>query len=395
MKILGIVAEYNPLHNGHIYHIKESINKVNPDAIVIIMSSSFTQRGEPAILDKWTRANHGLRAGGDLVLELPFRGAVSSAESFALSALSILNSIPCTHLSFGVESLRTEDEIYSKAKKIIEIKNNPRIKEFLKTGLSFHQCILQLSKEKYNDHFIQGANDLLALEYGQSAILLNYPLKLVPILRKGPIHGSSTLSSHFASGSEIRKRYFKELPIEEFCPPWVLKDLERNKNIKNYLKWEGLIPYFQLMILKELKYENYTGYEVGMENYIKEQILQKEINKPYLKETKRYSKSRLQRYLLHALLDIKKEKIRSHDMGGYIRPLAMNQIGREILREVKRQDKIVITQPARFLKKGSENIQLLLQEEILATNFYSILARGSFQLDFTHTPIIKTDKVRD
>ena len=105
MKVVGIIAEYNPFHNGHLYHLQETKKILNPDATVCVMSGNFTQRGEPAMTDKWVRAASAVKNGIDLVLELPFAFACNNAESFAYGAVDILNRLGCvTHLSFGSES---------------------------------------------------------------------------------------------------------------------------------------------------------------------------------------------------------------------------------------------------------------------------------------------------
>ena len=105
MKVLGIIAEYNPFHNGHLYHLHESIRTASPDYTVCVMSGNFTQRGEPALVDKWLRASTAVENGIDLVLELPFAFACNNAEYFAAGAVDILNRLGCvTHLSFGSES---------------------------------------------------------------------------------------------------------------------------------------------------------------------------------------------------------------------------------------------------------------------------------------------------
>ena len=164
MKAVGIIAEYNPFHNGHSYQIQE-IKKMFPEyPIIVVMSGNFTERGEPAIVNKWDRTKVALQNGVDLVVELPFPFATASADLFARGAITILNALQISHLAFGSE---TNDLKALQKVARIQIHNetfDQKVKEVLKTGISYPKALATVTKE-LTGYEIGSPNDILGISY--------------------------------------------------------------------------------------------------------------------------------------------------------------------------------------------------------------------------------------
>ncbi|HML38127.1 MAG TPA: nucleotidyltransferase family protein, partial [Bacillota bacterium] len=209
MKVLGIIAEYNPFHNGHRYHLEESVKLTSPDFTVCVMSGDFTQRGEPAMADKWIRAAATVENGVDLVLELPFAFACNNAEFFAAGAVDILNRLGCvTHLSFGSEA--GELSALSQAADYLayeddELKNT--IREFADQGLSFprarYEAVKMCRGEAYSD-VLRSANNILAVEYLKQLRLMKSEIEPVTVKRYGTGYHDMGSYENIASATAIR-----------------------------------------------------------------------------------------------------------------------------------------------------------------------------------------------
>ena len=368
MLTAGIIAEYNPFHNGHKYQIEKTREITNAEGIIVAMSGNFVQRGDIAICDKWSRAKMALLNGADLVVELPCVYACQSAEYFAKGAVSILESLKCNFLSFG-----TEAENIDAILKIAEFMKNPddnfkkELEKNLNDGLSYPKALADaLDKDAINT-----PNNVLAIEY----IKHIKNMKPVAIKRKGSLHDG------LGSASDIRNKISNSENISQLMPDSA-KEIIENTITANRNAYENLLLYnLRTTTAEELKNTPYVS--EGLENRIL-QAVHKYTNIEDICssiKTKRYTMARIRRIMTNSLLGITKDDITKEPE--YVRVLGMNKKGMEILSNLRDKTNIpVITKVADAPKSK------MLDIDINATNIYSILTDKPSMLDLTTSPVI-------
>lgn len=209
MKAVGLVTEYNPFHNGHLYHLNKAMELTGADISVAVMSGDFVQRGEPAVLDKYVRASMALNSGVNLVVELPVNYAVSSAESFAAGALKVLNYIKADSIAFGSES--GDIERLSKLAHILCDNEDALYKEISKytaNGISYaaaRQKVVEKLTDKDTAAMLTSSNNILAVEYLKAIIKNNYAIKSYTIKRQGDSYNDTDIRSDYASATALRE----------------------------------------------------------------------------------------------------------------------------------------------------------------------------------------------
>lgn len=392
MNTLGVIAEYNPFHNGHLYHLQKSLEKTNAKRTVVVMSSTFMQRGEPAIFDKWSRAEMAIHCGADVVLELPLPYACASADYFARGATKILNAAGCTHIAFGAENpdLKALEEI---AKYIS--REPPEFSEELRANLdqghSFPRA-RSLALQKFlniNPELVDNPNNILGVEYLRSIFRENYPLKPVVIPRKGSPYHSKSLGDEFPSATAIRNHIYRKKPLDEmerFMPEASLKILKREMESGNGPVFASSFDKPLLARLRGIRGQDLSLYpEIapGLDNRLL-QLAGKTTGWNDLLsklQTRCFVQTRLQRIFVYTLLDITlsfREEINFPQSPLYLRPLAFNKKGRQILHELKdREDFPLITRPAiRRLPKILE-IQKMIDLESRATDLWALFVSSS------------------
>ncbi|MGR3741609.1 nucleotidyltransferase [Companilactobacillus sp. DQM5] len=356
MKICGIIAEFNPLHNGHKYLIDQVKKQLKPDFLIVVMSGNFVQRGEFASFDKWDRAKMALEIGVDLIVELPFQFAVSSADIFAKGAVTLLNDLGCTHLVFGTEDVNFEYE--QAAKKIIS--NKKENNEFSNFNSSYATQINNFYKKL--DISVNFPNQMLGLNYTIQILKNDFPITIVPIKRISVDHDSRKTNGIYASASEIRKKIEKNKNISEYTP------VKLPPNIK--------INYFQLLkykIITSSIHELNSIYQMneGIENKLKKEILYVNSIEEFLEKIKssRFTYARLRRLLIYTTLNVKKMDIdNSHN---FIHILGFNKKGQKLLSQIKDCTKIpIVTKVSK--KIGSEDNIMGLQ--IKVDSVYSLFS---------------------
>ncbi|WP_053956960.1 nucleotidyltransferase [Inediibacterium massiliense] len=408
MKVLGLITEYNPFHNGHIYHLLSSKKKTNSTHTIAIMSGNFLQRGEPALFNKWIRAKMAVAEGIDLVIELPVLYACNSAEFFSYGAISLLENIGIVDcLCFGSES----GEL-SSLKKIAQIlidepifyQNN--LKNFLSQGMSFPKARQKAIENYLKDSNIYKdlltPNNILGIEYLKSLIKLNSTMIPYTISRIKADYHSKNIEENICSATAIREYLFhhkdcidhlkKVMPKESFS---ILKE-----NIQNqygpieYKNFEDLILYkLRTIPIEELI--KITDVVEGLENKLKVASkraydLESLIS---LSKSKRYTQTRLQRIFVHALLGITKKDIFSFSGPQYARILAFSNNGTELLKKMKKTSKIPIL--TNINKQPLENTfsQKMLNFDILATDIYALghknISYKKAGQDYYQTPFIQ------
>jgi predicted nucleotidyltransferase len=311
------------------------------DCIAVVMSGNYVQRGEPAIIDKFKRAQAAIYGGADIVIELPLPFSCQNAEMFALAAIKELSKLKIDSLSFGCEN----DDI-KLLKRIASIQMTPeyniKIKEEMKKGLSYPKAMSNSLKSvlKEDSIAVYSPNNVLAVEYIKSALKLNLSLDCYPVKRLGMGHNETEVTGSFHSATAIRnsliKNSFKDLKLTE-------KSFELIERFyRDHYKFNSLNNYVDYLYYKILTCDDLTSiYEIkeGLDNKIMTQVYRHENIDDLIMslKSKRYTYSKLRRCLLNILLDIKKVNINKFMLtnNDYIKVLAFNNIGRQVIKDVR------------------------------------------------------------
>ena len=376
MKIIGIIAEYNPFHNGHLYQINK-IKEKYPDSILIgVVSSSFTQRGDISILNKWDKAKLSLANGLDLVIELPFVYATQSSDIFAKGAINILNKLKIDTLVFGTES----DNI-NKLKELADIQLNNKeynikVKKYLDNGLNYptalNKALIELSSSK-----VDTPNDLLALSYIKEIKRNNYNIEVINIKRTTTYHGKD-IKDNITSASNIRKLYLEGKDISNLIPynQDILYKINMNKCF-NYLKYK--------IVTEESNINKYQTVDEGIENRIIKEINNSNTYEELIQniKTKRYTYNKISRMLLHILTNFTKEEAKNIQID-YIRLLGFSPNGKKYLNKIKKDIKVPI------ITRYKKEISKLLDIELRITKVYDIVTNNNeIDKEYNSIPIIK------
>ena len=360
MKSIGIIAEYNPFHNGHLYHINKIKEKYKDYTIILVMTGNFTERGDVAIIDKWTRTEIALNHGIDLVIELPYPFATQSADYFAYGGISILEELKVNKIIFGSES-NDLDIIKTIAK--IQIENeefDKLVKVYSRLGKNYPTAISCAVKDLTGKE-IETPNDLLGISYLKAIISNKYNIEAECIKRTNKYHDIE-LNENISSGTAIREAIKNNKSITNQIP----KD-----TIAYYQTIHTIDDYFDLLKYKIITEQDLTKFHMVEEGI--EKRLKKEINKAtsyddYIKriKSKRYTYNKISRMLLHILCNFTKSQAKDWKKPEYIRILGFNQKGREYLNNIKKSVSLPI------ISKITKNKNNMLQFEIETTNIYNI-----------------------
>lgn len=362
MKIVGLITEYNPFHNGHIYHIEQAKQLHQPDVLIVIMSGNHVQRGEPAIIDKWQRSKLAIDHGVDLVIELPFVYAIQSADYFGSGAVTLLNNIGVTDIVFGSESGNIE-KLYTLAN---GVKNNKKeydqlVASNMHEGMRYVEaCNVALST--LLNETVTLPNDLLGYSYVKAVVFNDYPITLHCIERTNEFH--STTIQTIASATAIRNALKNNTAIEHTLPCVELykNTLAYNEAYFTYLKYT-----LQTTSPKEL--EQFHLVEEGIENLLLKHIGTCHSMEQFLNKitSKRYTIARIQRMCLHILLRNTKQDIEEAMKLDYIRILGMNKIGQNYLNTIKKQIEF------KLVTTYSKHQHLALDIELKASKLYELI----------------------
>jgi len=379
MKILGLIVEYNPFHNGHIFHIQKSKELIKPDYTIAVMSSSFVQRGEPAIISKWTRSQQALEFGVDLVIELPFVYACQSADYFAKGAIDLLYHAGVTDICFGSEcgDIQVFEEIAAAINDNEEY--DQLVKLFMNKGYRYPDACNQALSQILNKE-VRTPNDLLGLCYVKEIMTNHYPIHAHCIVRSNDYH-SENLNT-IASATSIRKALFLNQDVSfalPFSPYYAHHHLNHFDDFFPYLKYKILTSSTD-----ELK--NIHLIDEGLENRIKEQILINDNMETFVNalSSKRYTKVRIQRMIVHLLMNNQKQDIQKAMNVNYLRILASNQKGRTYLKQLKKKTSYIL------VSNYSSYHHPALDIEAKATSLISIINKEE-ELEYKHYPYIKND----
>ncbi len=406
MKTLGIIAEYNPFHNGHSYHLKKSLELTGAQYSICVMSGNFMQRGELADWDKWERAKMAVDNGVDLVLELPFVFACNTAEEFAYGAVRLLDGLGCvTDFSFGSESGDLE-----KLKAIAEfLLNEPedyreKINELLKKGLSFptaRKKALEACNADLDSSLLQSSNNILAIEYLKQWMLTGQAMQPWTIKRGDSGYHSLELEGAFASATAIRKQWnatCDKRHIINFVPQESLERIGENLQFTELKKQQlDKMLLYCLRITSEQELREIYSVTEGLEHRMKQAVLvSKNVDELVSQiKSKRYTETRIKRILVHTLLHFRREDYETikKEQAMYARTLAFNQKGAELLRQMKKTENVKYPIFTNLKKQKIQNIKenMVIQYDILASDVYNLLFYDNIynKSDFVVAPYYK------
>lgn len=379
MKIGGIVAEYNPFHNGHKYQLQKSVESGELTHTVAVMSSNYVQRGEAAIISKWARAEMAVKNGIDLVIELPTLWSTSYAQRFAEGAVSLLDALGCVDvISFGSESGNI-DELIACQKAINSDEVSERLKENLDLGLGFATARAEALRSVCGNKFfdiLDGANNTLGVEYLNALERLESNITPMTIKRKGAAHDSIMRNDNFASASEIRRMIRSDnKDWEAYVPQSVADIYNREASEQKAPCLNEKLEFSILCCMRQLSAEDIglsPDVSEGIEYRIHDAALKaRNLDELYsLAKTKRYSHARIRRIVLHAFMGFVADDYKGNPP--YIHVLAMNDKGKEILKEAKEKAKLPIVTKASDFDSLDEYGRHVFSLEDMCTDVFSL-----------------------
>lgn len=403
MKATGIVVEYNPFHNGHLHHLQQTRIKTNSDIVIAVMSGNFLQRGEPALVDKWTRAKMAIAAGVDLVIELPYAFATAQASDFAKGAIFLLDALECHSFCFGSEegSLEAFQQTYN----LLSTKKdeyNTVIANSMKKGNSYPKALNEAYTEISKNATVplvdlSKPNNILGYHYIQAANLLNSAIQPETIQRiVANYHDDASNTETIASATGIRKLLFTGHNLTEvntYMPSTSLEGLKEWESTNHsFGSWEQFYPTLRLLILRSSREKLNQIAEIteGMENAIWKAAMAHANFEPFMQQikSKRFTWTRIQRMLTHIYTGFTWDQLRNIQSPTYIRPLAMNKQGQAYLQSIKKDLQLpLISRVA--ASKGDKQLQL----DLKATDLYYLGLQTSYGQsmvgsDFRTAPII-------
>ncbi len=360
MKAIGLIAEYNPFHNGHMYQIKK-IKEMYPDyKLILILSGNYTQRGDISIIDKWKKTEIALKAGVDLVVELPFAFATQSADYFSYGAITLLEYLKVDKLIFGSESDNIDDLKLIASTQLNNDEFDKLVKIYSKFGYNYPTA-LSKALEDLTGKKIDTPNDLLGVSYIKTILKYNYNIEPVIIKRINNYH-EKELNKVFSSATSIREALKNNKSITREVPSFVIPYLTNLHYLDDYFK---ILKY---KIITSYNLEEYQTVDVGFDKLFKKYINEvNSIDELIMKvKSKKYTYNKISRMLLHILCNFKKSDDDIFKEISYIRILGFNDKGRVYLNSVKKDIDIPI------ISKITKNKDKMLEFEINTSKIYDI-----------------------
>lgn len=400
MKTYGIICEYNPFHNGHIYQIEET-KKHGADHIVAIMSGNYVQRGDIAIIDKFKRAEIAVKNGVDLVIEMPVVYSIANAEMFARCGVMMLSALGCVDgISFGSECGNI-DMLKEAAEAAIAVTTPENIKPLLEQGMPYPEAIENLVGVHYGplvSDLFTSPNNILAIEYLKAMKVMGQEFDAFTIKRKGADHDDDKFADGIASASKLREMIEDEEDISAFVPKDTVDAVDeyREKQLLAYFDNMERQMLYKLRTASLKEIAETPDVAQGLENRIFEAGKMATSIDSFLDavKTKRYPMARLRRILLNLFVGIKALDLQSPPPYGRI--LALNDKGAEILAAVKEAEKSRFTIPfSTGFKEFAENPNAVCRRYMnltaASTDIYNLASRTvrSSAMDF----VAKVEKI--
>lgn len=407
-RVLGIIAEYNPFHNGHLYQIEEAKKQTGADYVVAVISGNFTQRGNTSLVNKWIKTDMALRSGVDIVIELPTVYSISSAENFAEGAIKILDSLKIVDtLCFGTETAdfaalnNIANVLYNEPKEYVSLLNHE-----LGKGVSYPKAresalMMYLNDIKRYANILSGSNNILAIEYLKALKKLKSSMRPFSVQRKKVYYNDERIVDEFASSTAIRKlvsrgqydEIRKVIPTSSYM--LLKEEIRKGSFVLDILKFEKEILYnLRKMTVSEIaELQDVTE---GLEHVIKNAAnsCNSILDLMDMVKSKRYTQTRIQRILLYALLGItKKDMANARKVTPYVRVLGFNKNGREMLSKICKENRRInmITSVKKFEELNlNKTLKEMLDKDIFATNVYTLgyEYNSAANLDYTNKMVI-------
>lgn len=383
MRSVGIICEYNPFHNGHLFHLEQIKEKFKDHLIVLVMSGNFTERGDVSVINKWDKTEIALHYGVDLVIELPFVFATQSADIFARASIEILNHLQVEYLVFGSECNQIEHLTEMAKIQLNQKKYNKLVKEYLDKGVNYptalSKALYDLSGKRVNQ-----PNDILGITYIREILKSNSNIKPICIPRINN-YNALDLEGPISSATSIRHALKNGVDISNSVPEKTLEYLKNPHFTSDYF------PLLKYKILSDWNHlDEFQTVDEGIENRIRKFIVNsKNLDDLILKiKTKRYTYNKLNRMFTHIICNLTKEEMETFEKIEYIRVLGFNKRGRALLKEKK--DTIDIPIVTNF----SSFKHPMLDMEFRATCIYASILEEKDKIrliesEYKNSPIIK------
>lgn len=385
MKACGVIVEYNPFHNGHLYHLKKAREKSQADVMVAVMSGNFLQRGEPAVVDKWQRAQAALSNGADLVVELPFQYACQAADIFAKGSVQTLAQLQCDSLCFGTDYETSFDYNYFGRQLNFRAEE---VAALFKEKADQKRTYPQIMQEVYQTLFALPPveqvlpNHILGLSYAKENAQLQKPMNLIAIKRqKAGYHDLAVTDEKIASATAIRRLLAANENVADFVPKEMAQALKQPN-----ISWQQFWPYLRYRLISSTVEELLAIYqmELGLALKLKEVAAKQSEFTTFLKDvkSKHFTVTRIQRQLCYVLLNIRTEEITNAWENNYLRILGFTANGQKYLNQSKKN----VTWPilARVGKSGAKQVPLTLRSD----EVYRLASKEIKEQNFGQMPLI-------
>ena len=379
MKTLAIISEFNPFHNGHEYLLKKSKELTKADLAISLMSGDFVQRGEPAIIDKFSRADMAMMAGFDMVIEMPTHISLQSAEYFALGSIKILDKLNLDYLCFGIENMDSDDFL---EKSQILLEKEDLLEELTKKYLensSFTKARYDATVEVLGDDGFITSNNILALEYMRAIKKIGSAMIPTPIKRISSANSDTDLlDSKISSSTAIRNNILAN--YKDHVPSYAYELIEESKKKFGIPNMDTIYDIFRfLLLLKRRPMEGILAYEEGLENYLTRICENNHSFSSFIDEAtnKRYTSSRIRRLMINYILE-NRPTFNAYDINFY-KVLAFNNKA-ELIFKSARSNPVI-------RKKDFDNLsvtdQMILSQMIDASNLYKLSTKAKIVQDFS------------
>lgn len=400
MKAAGVVVEYNPLHNGHVHHLKETRRITGADVVIAVMSGNFLQRGEPAFIDKWTRTELALRSGADIVLELPYRFAVAQASEFAEGAVGILSAARCRALCFGSEDGRIEP--FRNTLDLLEDEETgyeAEVRRLVKTGISYpsalsraYRLIADAAPDTGPLADLTKPNNILGFHYMKAARSIDPGMTAFTIGRTGTGYHDlgADPESGIMSATAIREAVRAAGitgEVQRAVPVHTARAMERFRaEHGGFGGWDRFWPILRPLIFRDgaIRLRDIAEMTEGLEHRIVRAALDASSFTEFMEavKTKRYTWTRIQRILTHVLCGMNRSEFSLLRHPGYLRLLGMTAAGRTYLNEYKADFGLPL------ISRAASSDDPLLAADIRASDLYALGTGGRPGKDFRTPPII-------
>ncbi|WP_161970476.1 nucleotidyltransferase [Enterococcus faecalis] len=386
VKACGIIVEYNPFHNGHRYHAQQARQQSGAEVVIAIMSGNFLQRGEPALLDKWARAEEALQNGVDLVIELPTAWSVQPADYFAKGGIKLLQALQCESLCFGTDSTSAID--YAAFGQFVQ-ENQSLIDQTFHAltdkQLSYPQKMTAVFRQVYPESRFDfsSPNHILGMSYAKENATYPTPMTLYPIARKQAGFHDATISGKVASATAIRQSVFQQ-EITQVLPT-VPSITAQHLQTQAMISWENYWPFLKYKIVQSSLEELQAIYQMteGLEYRLKDQIQAAGSFHELMErmKTKRYTWTRLQRLATYILLNMTKEEVETVWQDSYLHVLGFTPKGQAYLKETKAQIQLPV------ISKVSKENRAMLSLDIRANQLYQMGDSSLKEQNFGRFPL--------